>query len=229
MSQVDLSQFHKFQQADDFNCGPTCLEIIYKAKGINRSIKDILEDLGFDEKGDSTYSPQLCRELLKQNVKNRLILSNSFVVTKQQQKLKRGELINDLKKWLVLNTNHTWFTSALHILFLLQEGGMVERRTYTAKDLKKAIQAGKAVILCSNTADLWEAKKISKQSKFDEIKGETHDGHFVIADKLDRDQVRVIDPYPTNKSGREGVYYVQIDDLINSCLIWASSFIEIKI
>lgn len=223
---MDFPPEHVFQEIDSDNCGPCCLEMIYKIKNKTRSIKDILRDWSLPDKGRPTFPAQLARDLNNNGIKTKLIVSNPRVVSPAWFRLPKNELIENIKLWLTIHSKHDWRTFGLHLLFYLQEGGEVEFKTLSPSVLKEKVNKESLLILGLDEVWIWGHRIGGKEHRIDDINQGTT-GHFVLVRSVKNEKYEVWDPYPTNLENKHGVYCVDGDELVNSLLIWSGSIVEI--
>lgn len=223
-----LPKEHVFQESDSNTCGPCCMAMVYGIKGKKISMKDILKDFHHGEKGDPTYPPQLARHFLKNGFKTRLTISNSRVISPAWKNIPKQELIENLKLWLTLHQKNDWRGYGLELLFYLQEGGEIALQSYTSKILKDMLDKSSLLILGVDEDWVWEHRFRAEGSKriIDEIRGGV-EGHFVLVTGHKDDKFHVLDPFPTHIEGRHGAYDIDVDQLTNASLIWASTVVEV--
>ncbi len=217
---------HIFQKKDDYNCGPTCLSMVYKLRGKQINVKQIVKDFHYEPKGESTYPPQLARHLLKHGLKTKLTIGNPKTISPAWKSWPKDQIIDALKSWLTLQPESQWHKYGLHMLFYLQEGGEAELKAYTIKDLTRMLDRGSLLIICIDEVWLWGHRFLDKEAKIDELKGQSH-GHYVLVDKYQGKEVHVLDPYPTKIKNRHGTYQVDFQELLNASLIWSGTIIEV--
>lgn len=223
---MNIPPDHIFQEIDSDNCGPCCLEMVYKAKGIKRNVADILRDFHFGPKGGVTYPPQLALDLKKHGVKTRLTMSNPRVIAPAWMNLSKPELIENLKKWLTLYPKHEWHMFGLHVLFYLLDGGEFLIKSYTVEDLKQMIKNGSWLGLGLDEVWLWGHRIPSGKNEIDDLYHGSY-GHFVLVKEMRNDKFVVSDPFPANIPGKCGIYEVSGEELLNASLIWSATIIEI--
>lgn len=215
-----------FQAEDDQNCGPCCLQMLYLLKGKKRTVKEILADFHFEEKGRSTYPAQLARDLIRQGLQTKLTIANPRVIAPDWAGKSKAELIELLKQWLSLQDKHDWHLYALHLLFYLQEGGEVVLKPINEKDLQQMIDRGSLLLLAVDEVWLWGHRYKDKKAEIDDVGGRTH-GHFVLVKSRTGDQFSVFDPYPTIQPEAHGEYLVDGKKLVNALLTWSATVVEI--
>ncbi len=226
LKKIKLPPQHVFQKEDDDNCGPSCLAMIYRFKGRDYKVSKVLKDLNLEKNGEPTYPAQLARHLNKNNIKTKLTFSNSNIISPAWATWDNKQIIEALKDWVVLQPNHEWHKFALQTLFYLQEGGIIELKSYTVEDFKRMLDRGSLIILCIDEVWIWGHRMRTHKAETDEIRGKSH-GHFVVVTKYHQNTFTVLDPYPTNIESRHGSYTVEGHQLLNSSLIWASTILEI--
>ncbi len=217
---------HVFQKEDDYNCGPSCLEMIYRLRGIKRTVKDILKDFHFEKLGSTTYPAQLARDLIKNGLKTKIIISNPRAISPAWVNLPKEKIIDNLKDWLTLQSKHDWHTFGLHLLFYLQEGGEVELKSYTVVDIKKMLDKGSLLGIALDEAWLYGHRLKVKKAETDEFNGDTY-GHFIVVTGYKGNKFSILDPYPTVFKEKHGSYAIDAYQLLNASLIWAGTIIEV--
>lgn len=222
----DLPSEHVFQQPDDSNCGPSTLEMVYRFKGIDRDVPQILKDFHFGPKGELTYPPQLARDLQRNGVKTNLLISSPSVVSPAWSEWNNDQLIDALKDWVTLNPEHEKHVLGLHTLFYLQEGGSIDIHSYAADDWKQMLDRKSLLIVGVDEVWLWGHRFKEFESEIDDMKGKS-DGHFVLVTGYTDNRFSVLDPYPTGLKNRNGQYEVEQSQLINASLLWEGMVVEV--
>jgi hypothetical protein len=225
-----LPKEHIFQESDSYTCGPCCLAMVYAFKKKKISLKDILNDFHHPEKGKPTYVSQLGRHLNSNDIKTKILVSSSKLLSPAWKNYSREELITTLKEWLILHPKADLFQDVLQILFYLQEGGSVEPVSYTVQTIKDMLDRNSMVILCVDDHWIWGHRftfdKTKTKKVIDDLEGEVG-GHFVLVTKYIGNTFHVLDPFPTHIEGRHGEYDIDVNDLLNASLTWEPQIIEI--
>ncbi len=220
----DLPSEHVFQTAEDENCGVCCLVMVYKKRGINTTVGEVLREMKLPDKGEYTYPPQLARHLLSHGVRTNLIVSNTQVISPAWKHAGRQDLIENLKNWLVFQPNHNWHVNGLHSLFYLEEGGNIELKAFDSMYLKKLIDRGSQLILCLDGVSLWGHRL--RDGIIEDLRGKSS-GHYVVVIGYIGDKFKVLDPFPTKLEGKEGEYEVDGIDLVAATLTWSGTILEV--
>lgn len=204
------------------------MAMVYAIKGKKISVQDILKDFHHDEKGDPTYPPQLTRHFLQHGLKTKVTISNSRAISPAWGNISREELIENLKLWITLHQKDDWREYGLQVLFYLQEKGEIALQSYTSQTLKEMLDRGSLLILGVDEDWIWghRFKQEGKKRIIDDIKGNV-EGHFVLITGYQDNKFHVLDPFPTNIEGRHGTYDIDVNQLTNASLIWASTIVEI--
>ena len=226
MKQLTDFSFHVYQKADDDNCGPTCLAMIYRLKQVKRSVNDILSDANIEKKGEPTYAPQLARDLLAHHIRTQILSMNTRSLPPSWSEYSSKELQASLKKWLVHNKNHEWFLHNLHMLFYLQEGGSVKIKVFSIQDIEQMIDNGSILLVCVDEVWLYGSRSKAKEATFDNIRGDTY-GHFVLITGYTETGFQIADPYPTGDKKKNKVYIIPKEHLIAASFSWAGSIVEV--
>jgi len=223
---IQLPKEHIFQKENDECCGPCCLSMVYKIKGKNISLGQILKDLKLGEKGLPTYPPQLARHLNSNGLRTKLTISNSQVISPAWANEVKSKVIENLKYWVTFQPKHDWHEFGLHALFYLQEGGEIELKSYGISDIKKMLDSGSTLILGVDEVFIWKHRFKEHKAEIDEIKGKSY-GHFIVVTGYKDNKFSVLDPYPTKIPNKYGSYEVNGNDLLNASLIWAATILEV--
>lgn len=227
-NETKLPDIHIFQDSDSSTCGPSCLAMVYAMKGKQITRSDVLHDFKHGEKGEASYTPQLARHLLANNLPNRMIIAGSTGLLPSWRDLPKEEVINNLKTWLTLHPQDVWQPNNLHLLFYLQEGGEARIQAYTASTLKNLLDKGSTLILCIDETWVWEHRlKLDGNKRIvDDLAG-MREGHFVVVTGYKDDKFHVLDPFPTHIKGRHGAYDIDENELVNASLTWDPEIIEV--
>jgi len=229
MYKNNLPEEHIFQNVDDENCGPACLAMAYRILGKKVDVEEILKDLKIKKKGRPTFPPELAGHLLRNNIKTRLIISSPRIISPAWADLNNKELVKNLEVWLALQKNHRaiMYKFAKQLVPYVKSGGVVELKSYSSSDLKEMLDNGSLLILCVDEVWLWGHRLISFTSKIDEFKGKSS-GHYVLVKSYHGDKFEVYDPFPTKIPERNGIYWIDQNQLLNASLIWAATVLEIE-
>ena len=222
----NLPPEHVFQDEDSDNCGPSCLEMVYRKKGLDISLVQILQELNLEAKGSVTFPPQLARNLLAHGLRTNLVVANSQFISPAWKNFGRRELMDNLKNWLTFQPTHEWHVYGLHSLFYLEEGGDIELKSFESDYLKKLIDRGSILVLCVDEVWLWGHRFKEHVSEIDDLRSKSW-GHFVVVSEYNNDNFTILDPYPTGLPGKEGVYEVSGVDLVNATLTWSATILEV--
>ncbi len=217
---------NKQQKVDSKTCGPYCLLNIYSHFGIKTSLKSILNDLNISEV-EPTYVSQLARHALKSGIRTSLILSNTFVISHDWKDKSKTEVIESLKEWIVRNSESEWIRDALFTLYYLQEGGELVIANITTQVIDTLLQQNNVLIVCIEESWLWGKRKLKGAVEYDAVKGMTA-GHCIVVYGQKGNKYLISDPYPTQISGRDGLYSIDKDTLVVSTLIWSKHLLAIK-
>ena len=226
MNQIDLAIPLLQQKVGTSTCGPDCLTMIYQYYGIEIDTKQILKDLHIDE-AQGTWTFQLARHALQNSLHVSGLISHPFIFDPQWKTLPREKLIEKLKLWIPQHIKHEWITSAIYLLFYLQDGGEVNLETMTVSKIEQALQAEQIVLTSLAVTWLWGQKKIPGKLEFDDIKGDVT-SHYVLIAGMNETQFKIIDPYPTGLPNRNGVYWVDKDEVLAAILMWSREILTIK-
>ena len=219
---------HIFQESDSYTCGPCCLAMVYKIKGKNITLQDILKDFKHPEKGKPTYVAQLAEHLEKNEVTTQMIVSSSRLVSPAWKNKSMSELTHTLMKWLELQKKAEWRKAVEYIVSYLKSGGQVVQDSYTAQTIKSMLDRGSLVILGIDEDWVWghRLKLVGEKRIIDDLGGKV-EGHFVLVKGHNNGKFHVLDPFPTNIEDRHGEYDVEENQLINASLTWDPEVLEI--
>jgi len=192
---------HVFQESDSNTCGPSSLAMIYRMKGKDISVKEILGDFYQEGKGEATFAPQLARHLHSNGINTRLIVSSSKIVSPAWKDLEANAMIKNMKSWLTHHPKAEWHLNNLHLLFYLQEGGKLDIESYTADILRNVLDKGSKLIVCVDEGWLW-GHRIERKDGIVKINDEVGklEGHFVVVTGYEGNKFHILDPFPTGIS-----------------------------
>lgn len=214
------------QKENSKTCGPNCLVNIYTHYGIKTTLQKILDDLNVAA-DESTYVPQLARHVLKSKLKTTLVSSNTFTLSAEWKNKPKTIVIEELKKWLAKNSKSEWLTDGLFTLYYLQEGGELVIANITTQVIDTLLQQNNVLIVCIEESWLWGKRKLKGAVEYDAVKGMTA-GHCIVVYGQKGNKYLISDPYPTQISGRDGLYSIDKDTLVVSTLIWSKHLLAIK-
>jgi hypothetical protein len=160
------------------SCGPICLQNIYENFAINKNLDDIFKELGVMET-EPTFLSQLAINCKENGLNTTLFSSNPYIMAPNWTEVSSSEILINLKKWIVLNTNDPWVKSAIYWTYYLENHGDTLVSNISERLIDKCLDEGKIILTCVNDSWLWGKRKLDNVIEYDDIKGKGR-GHFIV-------------------------------------------------
>jgi hypothetical protein len=208
-------------QPDDTTCGPTALHGVYKYYGLNRPLKQIIDEVPKLREG-GTLAVLLAVHALKQGFHAKIYTYNLQVFDPTWFTQKK----TDIREKLIRQLEHKKTNEKLRIategyLDFLELGGEVYQTPLSSSLIRKYLNSHIPILTGLSATFLYnQSREYGIDAQYDDIRGEPS-GHFVILSGYDRDEKKfeISDPYKSNPFGETQIYTVESNRLINAILL----------
>lgn len=203
----------EIQKKDSLDCGLISLLMIFKYFGINKSFKEIQEELKVDEIG--TYSPQMGTFMIKNGFDAEIITQHPGLFTIKDRNKSQEEILYHIKKLLQQEDKEQNKKVLNHFIEFLKYGGKITIKIPEIEDIQKSIKEKSPLIALLTTIFA-----TGKKPKFN--------FHFNVITGIDEKYVYVNDPLPDQRGGKKkyqindflfGLYASSYGDLDNGSLL----------
>jgi hypothetical protein len=208
-------------QPDDVTCGPTCLQALYHFYQDDISLKEVIRGVK-QLKSGGTLAVMLGNHALQRGYQATIFSYNLHVFDPSWFGHSNKKMIENLKKQMEFKHKRRklQIASKAYIKFL-EAGGEVKYHDLDDKLIKGYIKRGIPVLTGLSATYLYGSEReVPQFNIYDSIKGEPA-GHFVVVNGYDeeRNLAFLADPMTPNPMGKEGIYHVPFNRLINSIML----------
>ncbi|MFN4258060.1 MAG: C39 family peptidase [Gemmataceae bacterium] len=207
-------------QPDDFTCGPTCLDSIYRYYGDPLPLKQVIAEVPQLE-GGGTLAVYLACHALKRGYEAVTYTYNLNIFDPTWFELDVPRLEERLLAQKACKPSPKLHHATDAYMEYLQLGGELRFQDLTTSLIRGYLNRGTPILTGLSATYLYrQAREYGPNSDHDDIRGEPA-GHFVVLcgyDKPNR-QVLVADPLRSNPVARTNMYWVNIDRVIAAILL----------
>lgn len=207
-------------QPDDYTCGATCLQSIYRYHGDRIELEDVIRDVEHLEEG-GTLGVFLGCHALRRGYKVTLHSYNLQVFDPTWHSLSQAELSEKLARQMSFKHQRKLKIASQAYLEFITLGGEIRLSELSPKLVRRYLTGNVPIIAGLSSTYLYQsAREYGPQGEYDDVRG-VPGGHFVVLCGYDTDSrdVRVADPYNLNPGGKGRYYDVGINRLICSILL----------
>lgn len=208
-------------QPDDVTCGPTCLHSLYQYYKDDIALRDVIKNVK-QLKNGGTLAVLLGNHALKRGYNATIYTYNLNIFDPTWFHEPSEKMIEYLKAQMDFKRKRRKLqvSSKAYIQFL-ESGGELRYAELDEKLIKGFLKKSTPVLAGLSATHLYgTAREIPQFDIYDSIKGEPS-GHFVVISGFDEEKkcVYLADPLATNPFGKERVYSVSFNRLINSIML----------
>lgn len=209
------------QQPDEVTCGPTCLHALYNYYGDSPSLKQVINEVKKLKTG-GTLAVMLGNHAVQRGYNAHIYTYNLNVFDPTWFKLPSNKIIGNLRKQMQFKSKKRKLQAAsqAYIKFL-ERGGELRWAELDAELIKGYLRKSVPILTGLSATYLYGTpREIPQFDIYDSIKGEPA-GHFVVISGYDeqKDEAYIADPMTPNPLGKDKVYSVSFDRLINSIML----------
>jgi len=209
------------EQPDEVTCGPTCLQALYHYYKDDIAIKQVINEVKKLKTG-GTLAVMLGNHAVQRGYKAHIYTYNLNVFDPTWFKLPSKKIIENLRKQMKFKSKKRKLQAASHAYIkFLERGGELRNEELDAGLIKSYLKKSIPILTGLSATYLYGTpREIPQFDIYDSIKGEPS-GHFVVISGYDEDKdiAYIADPMTPNPLGKEKVYGVSFDRLINSILL----------
>lgn len=208
-------------QPDDVTCGPTCLQAIYKYYKDDIPLKQVIKEVK-QLKNGGTLAVMLGNHALKRGYKAIIYTYNLNVFDPSWFNHSTKKIVQSLKQQMEFKHKRRklQIASKAYIQFL-ESGGEIRYAELDDELIKGYLKKSYPVLAGLSATFLYGTpREVPQFNIYDSIKGEPA-GHFVVLSGYDeaKNCVYLSDPMTPNPIGKEQVYGVGFNRLINSIML----------
>ena len=206
-------------QPDDYTCGPTCLQAVYRYYGDHLDLSQVIAEVPFLESG-GTLAVLLACHALARGFKAHIYTYNLQVFDPtwfHPDVDMREKLASQLK---VKHNPKLYVDSTAYIEFL-DLGGKLYFEDLTPSLIRRYLRRSIPILTGLSSTYLYQAvREYGPDDVEDDIRGEPN-GHFVVLCGYDKEErtVTVADPLASNPLSNSHLYEIGIDRVINAILL----------
>lgn len=208
----------RFEQPDEFTCGPTCLAQIYSYYGHDKPLAEIIADTPRNPDG-GTLAVFLGISALREGFRTQIYSYNLRVFDPTWRKLAPKALLGKLHKRLAVVTSARQRRAISGYIDYLRSGGRIRFAELTSHLLAKTLAQGRPILTGLNATYLYGTPR-EYEEEFDDVRGEPA-GHFLVVSGYYPRGGRFVvrDPSTHIPFSRSGRYSVKAERLISAILL----------
>jgi hypothetical protein len=213
-------EFDMVAQPDDFTCGATCLQSIYRYHGDRIDLEDVIRDVEHLEEG-GTLGVFLGAHALRRGYRVSLYSYNLQVFDPTWHSLTQEQLSDRLARQMAVKSQRKLKIASKAYMEFIELGGQIRFTELSPKLLRRHLTGNVPMIAGLSSTYLYQsAREYGPHGEYDDVRG-VPGGHFVVLCGYDMEsrEVRIADPYQTNPIGKGRFYDVGINRLICSILL----------
>ncbi len=207
-------------QPDDFSCGPTCLQAVYRYYGDDLPLTSLIEDIpSFTDGG--TLAVMLGCDALARGYEATIYTFNLQVFDPTWFGSNRVDLAERLAAQKAVRENPKMVMACDAYIEFLNRGGSIRMQDLNGALIRKYLRRSIPILAGLSATYLYsESREIAATSSPDDLRG-TPSGHFVVLSGFDAVEktVLVADPYLPNPLSQGHQYVVPLDRAICSILL----------
>lgn len=218
---MDAVHLEILPQPDDYTCGPTCLQAIYRYFEDKLPLEQVIRETGrLDEGG--TLAAWLGSHALERGYQATIYTYNLRLFDPTWFRPEGTDLVRKLRTQLEFKESAKFSAATDAYLEFLEHGGEVRMQDLTRSLIRKYLTRGTPILAGLSSTYLYQsAREWGDNWDADDVRG-IPQGHFVVLCGYDRltKMVRVADPYLMNPHApRENYYIVPVDRVICAILL----------
>lgn len=226
------------RQPNDYTCGPTSLQAVYKYYGDPISLEEVIATVPYLEAG-GTLAVNLGCHALSRGYEATIYTYNISVFDPSwfEEKLSRKRIIEKLHEQMVFKKGtRVAHASEMYIEFL-KGGGKIRFKDLTPKLIRTFLKRSIPILTGLSATYLYREKRelVLGLDNYveDDVKGEPS-GHFVVLCGYDREErnVLIADPLHPEQFSANHLYTRSMDRVINAMLLgiltYDANFLIIK-
>lgn len=216
MTSIDLG-IEVRAQPDDFTCGPTCLQAVYRHFGTPMPLESLMAEVPRVH-GGGTLAVHMGNHALSNGLGARLISWNLHVFDPTWFAADAPPLRSSLERQFHARRHGRVRDATAAYIELLDRGGSIDIEDLTPRLLRTLIESGQPVITGLSATYLYRSvRERLKDGEEDDVRGDSA-GHFVVLSgyRSDTNEVLVSDPLEPNPLSSSRTYAVDVSRLIGA-------------
>lgn len=208
-------------QPDDVTCGPTCLQALYRYYNDEVPLRQVVREVK-QLKNGGTLAVMLGNHALRRGYRATIYSYNLNVFDPSWVVFSRKKMIERLKRQMAFKYKRRKLrvASKAYIQFL-EAGGVLRFAELDADLIRSYLSRSRPILTGLSATYLYGTpREVPQFDIYDDIKGEPA-GHFVVISGFDEKKrcVYLADPMTPNPIGKDQVYGVSFERLINSIML----------
>ncbi|MEQ8352135.1 MAG: cysteine peptidase family C39 domain-containing protein [Leptospiraceae bacterium] len=210
------------QQPDDYSCGPTCLQAVYRYFGLEKDLQELISEVAYLREG-GTLAVQLGCHALRSGFSATIYTYNLQVFDPTWFGLDSDEFRLKLQAQTEAKENAKLEFATQAYLEFLDGGGRLFLEDLSPSLIRGFLKKKIPILTGLSSTYLYRSPREygdAEDYDYDDVRG-VPSGHFVVLcgyNKEDR-KVLVADPYKPSPLSPGHLYPVNMDRLINSILL----------
>ena len=216
-----MLEFDIEAQPDDVTCGPTCLQALYRYYNDEVPLRQVVREVK-QLKNGGTLAVMLGNHALRRGYRATIYSYNLNVFDPSWVGFSRKKMIERLKRQMAFKYKRRKLrvASKAYIQFL-EAGGVLRFAELDADLIRSYLSRSRPILTGLSATYLYGTpREVPQFDIYDDIKGEPA-GHFVVISGFDEKKrcVYLADPMTPNPIGKDQVYGVSFERLINSIML----------
>ena len=208
-------------QPDDVTCGPTCLQALYRYYNDEVPLRQVVREVK-QLKNGGTLAVMLGNHALRRGYRATIYSYNLNVFDPSWVGFSRKKMIERLKRQMAFKYKRRKLrvASKAYIQFL-EAGGVLRFAELDADLIRSYLSRSRPILTGLSATYLYGTpREVPQFDIYYDIKGEPA-GHFVVISGFDEKKrcVYLADPMTPNPIGKDQVYGVSFERLINSIML----------
>jgi hypothetical protein len=208
-------------QPDDFTCGPTCLQAVYRYFGDDIPLQRVIDEARTIEPS-GTIAVMLGLHALRRGYSATIYTYNLHMFDPTWFELEPELLPRKLRLQAEAKKDDQRLRLATDAYIeFLRLGGWLNFEDLTSRLLRRHLSAGRPILTGLSATYLYRcAREYGPNDDYDDVRGQPS-GHFVVLcgyDKLNR-KVTIADPLADNPASMPHLYDVPMARIVNAILL----------
>ncbi len=207
-------------QPDETTCGPTCLHALYTFYNDTLKLANVIEETATLEEG-GTLAAYLAIHAMRRGYACTMYTYNLRVFDPTWFDGSPDEMIEKLEARLDYKRTATKLQRAIQAYIdIVKAGADLRFEDLTLELITSYLDRSIPIVTGLSSTYLYRCPREMPDGDYDDVKGDSQ-GHFVVLCGYDRKnhEVLIADPLEPNPLGKERLYSIDADRVINSILL----------